>query len=305
MKGRDFLTLQEFSREEVWKILKTARRLKGSSKGVGKPLAGKNFAMIFQKPSTRTRVSFEVAVQQLGGHAIYLDWSQLQLGRGETVADTARVLDRYVNGIVARVFAQRDLVELAQYAKVPVINALSDLYHPCQAVCDLYTVWERKDSLEGLKLAYVGDGNNVCNSLLIGCSKMGMDISVACPEKYKPYGGAVKWALENAKESGSKMEVTEDPCKAVKGAHIVYTDVFVSMGAEAERQKRLKTFLPKYQVNSELFKYAAEEALFMHCLPAHRGEEVTAEVMDGPRSIVWDQAENRLHTAKALLSLIF
>ncbi len=279
--------------------------LKGSGKGVRKPLAGKNVAMIFQKPSTRTRVSFEVAVQHLGGHAIVLDWSQLQLGRGETVADTARVLDRYVDGIVARVFAQGDLEELARYAEAPVINALSDLYHPCQVVCDLYTVWERRGSLEGLKLAYVGDGNNVCNSLFIGCSKMGMDISVACPEEYKPYGGAVNWALENARESGSKVEITDEPPKAVKGAHIVYTDIFVSMGAEAERQRRLQAFLPKYQVNSELFKYAAEEALFMHCLPVHRGEEVTAEVMDGPRSIVWDQAENRLHTAKALLSLIF
>jgi len=285
--------------------LETTRKLKGSSKGVKKPLAGKNIAMIFQKPSTRTRVSFEVAVQHLGGLAIILDWSQLQLGRGETVADTARVLDRYVNGIVARVFAQGDLEELAQYAKVPVINALSDLYHPCQALCDLYTIWERKGSLEGLKLTYVGDGNNVCNSLLIGCSKVGMDITVACPAEHRPYEGAVNWALENATESGSKVEITDDPHKAVKGAHIVYTDVFVSMGAEEERQKRLETFLPKYQVNSELFKHATEEALFMHCLPAHRGEEVTAEVMDGPRSIVWDQAENKLHTAKALLSLIF
>lgn len=285
--------------------MKTARRLKDSSKGVGKSLAGKNIAMVFQKPSTRTRVSFEVAVQQLGGHAIYLDWSQLQLGRGETVADTARVLDRYVDGIVARVFAQGDLEELARCARAPVINALSDLHHPCQVVCDLYTIWERLGSLEGLKLAYVGDGNNVCNSLLVGCSKVGVDIGVACPEEYRPYVGAVNWALENARESGSKVEITDDPRKAVKGAYIVYTDVFVSMGAEAERQKRLQTFLPKYQVNSELFKYAAEGALFMHCLPAHRGEEVTAEVMDGPRSMVWDQAENRLHTAKALLSLIF
>jgi len=285
--------------------LETTRKLKGSGKGVRKPLAGKNIAMIFQKPSTRTRVSFEVAVQHLGGHAIVLDWSQLQLGRGETVADTARVLDRYVDGIVARVFAQKDLEELAQYAKAPVINALSDLYHPCQVVGDLYTIWERKNSLEGLKLAYVGDGNNVCNSLLIGCSKVGMDISVACPKEYKPYEEAVNWALQNARESGSRVEITDDPRKAVKEVHIVYTDVFVSMGAEAERQKRLQTFLLKYQVNSELFKHAAEDALFMHCLPAHRGEEVTAEVIDGPRSIVWDQAENKLHTAKALLSLVF
>ena len=306
MKNRDFLTLQDYSREEIWQILKKAHKLKHESHAeeLRRILAGKNIALIFQKPSTRTRVSFEIAVNQLGGNVVYLDWNQLQLGRGETVEDTARVLDRYVDGIVARVFSQNDLEAMAKYAKISVINALSDFCHPCQAVCDLYTVWEKKGSLEGLKLAYIGDGNNVCNSLLIGCSKLGTDISVACPEDYKPNEKVVEWALNNAKESGSKVEIVADPVKAVEGAEAVYTDVFISMGMEAEREKRLHTFIPKYQVTERLFKHAAKNAVFMHCLPAHRGEEVAAEVIDGPRSIVWDQAENRLHTAKALLALI-
>lgn len=260
--------------------------------------------MIFQKSSTRTRVSFQVAIHQLGGHALYLDWRQLQLGRGETVADTARVLDRYVDGIVARVFAQSHLEEMARHARISVINALSDLYHPCQIICDLYTIWERKGNLEGLKLAYIGDGNNVCNSLLIGCSKVGMNISVACPDEFRPCDKAVNWALGNAGESGSKVEIVDDPHRAVEGTDIIYTDTFVSMGLDAEREKRLRIFLPKYQINSDLFKHATEDAVFMHCLPAHRGEEVTNQVIDGPSSIVWDQAENRLHTAKALLALI-
>jgi len=306
LRGRDFLTLQDYSREEIWRILKTTHKFKheSSARELSRILADKNIAMIFQKPSTRTRVSFEVAINHLGGHALYLDWNQLQLGRGETVEDTARVLDRYVDGIVARVFAQSHLEAMAQHAKIPVINALSDFCHPCQAVCDLYTVWEKKSSLEGLKLAYVGDGNNVCNSLLIGCSKLGTNISVACPEGYRPNEKVVEWALNNAEESGSKVEIVADPVKAVEGAEVIYTDGFISMGMEAEREKRLRTFIPKYQVTEKLFKYAAEDAVFMHCLPAHRGEEVAAEVIDGPRSIVWDQAENRLHTAKALLALI-
>lgn len=277
---------------------------KSSPEESSRPLAGKNVAMVFQKPSTRTYVSFEVAVQQLGGHALYLGWRQLQLGRGETVADTTRVLDRYVDGIVARVFSQSDLEEMAQHARIPIINALSDLYHPCQILCDLYTIWEKWGALEGLKLAFVGDGNNVCNSLLIGCSKVGVNISVACPEGYQPYEGAVGWALENAGQTGSKVEIITDPLRAVEKANVVYTDTFISMGMEAEREERLRVFIPKYQVNKNIFRYAAEDAAFMHCLPVHRGEEVTTGVIDGPRSIVWDQAENKLHTSKALLALI-
>lgn len=306
MQGRDLLTLQDYTREEIWQILKMARRLKHESlpEESSRVLAGKNIAMIFQKPSTRTRVSFEVALNKLGGEAISLNWQQLQLGRGETVGDTTRVLDRYVDGIVARVFSQSDLEEMARYAKIPIINALSDCYHPCQILCDLYTIWEKWGSTDGLKLTYVGDGNNVCNSLLIGCSKIGISISVSCPEGYEPNEKAVCWALENARKTGAKVEITTDPHRAVEQANVIYTDTFTSMGMEEEREERLRVFVPKYQVNTNLFRYAEEDAAFMHCLPAHREEEVTTDVIDGPRSIVWDQAENRLHTSKALLALI-
>lgn len=260
--------------------------------------------MIFQRPSTRTRVSFDVAMKRLGGLVVDLSWEESQLGRGESIADTARVLDRFVDGVMARVQSHGDLEEMARHADIPVINGLSDFCHPCQILADLLTIWEKKGELKGLKLVYVGDGNNVCNSLLIGCSKVGMNISVACPDEYMPYEKAVRWALENAQESGSKVEITNDPYKAVEDADVIYTDTFISMGMEAEREKRLRAFMPRYQVNTGLFKYAAEDAVFMHCLPAHRGEEVSPEVIDGPRSIVWDQAENRLHIQKGLLTLI-
>jgi len=304
LRSKDLLTLQTFSSEEIWQLLKTTRKLKEGDlpEPLSGPLKNKSILLLFQKASTRTRVSFEVAIHQLGGQPLYLGWAEAQLGRGETIADTARVLSRYVDGVVARVYRQADLEEMAKHASIPVINALSDLFHPCQIVADLYTMWERWKTLEDLKVAYVGDGNNVCNSLLIGCSKLGIDISVACPPGYRPYPEAVKWARENAEESGSSVEIVEDPVKAVKGANVIYTDTFVSMGAEAEREERLKVFLPRYQVRSELFLHAAEDAVFMHCLPARRGEEVTDEVIDGPRSVVWDQAENRLHTAKAILA---
>jgi len=303
LKGRDFLTLQEFSSKEIWKILKLSKHLK---KG-GKPptrLKGKILAMIFQKPSTRTRVSFEVAMKQLGGEALYLSWNELQLGRGETIADTARVLSRYVNGITARVYAHSDLEELAKYATVPVINALSNLCHPIQILADLFTIWEKKGTVKNLKVAYIGDGNNVCNSLLIGCSKLGINFSAACPEGYEPDEKFLSLALKNAEESGAKIEIVKEPFKAVENADFVYTDVIVSMGQENEREKRLKVFLPKYQVTNELLKATFKNAYFMHPLPCHRGEEVTSEVIDGLNSIVWDQAENRLHTTKALLSLL-
>jgi ornithine carbamoyltransferase len=302
-KGRDFLTLQEFSPKEIWTILKLSKQLKKSGKPLIK-LKGKILAMIFQKPSTRTRVSFEVAMKQLGGDALYLSWNELQLGRGETIADTARVLSRYVDGIMARVYAQSDLEELAEYATVPVINGLSDLCHPIQTLADLFTIWEKKGKVENLKVAYIGDGNNVCNSLLIGCSKIGINLSIACPEGYEPNEKFISLALKNAEESGSQIEIIREPLKAVENADFIYTDVIVSMGQEAEREKKLSVFLPKYQVTSELLKLAAKNVYFMHPLPCHRGEEVTSDVIDGPNSIVWDQAENRLHTTKALLSLI-
>ena len=307
VKKRDLLTLQDFSANEIREILEATKRFKEKNPSVEEKnaLSGRSVVLLFQKSSTRTRVSFEVAVSQLGGHPIYLGWSESQLGRGETIADTAHVLSRYVDAVVARVYRQADLVEMARYAGIPIINALSDLYHPCQIIADLYTMWEKFGFLEGLKVAYIGDGNNVCNSLLIGCSKMGIDISVACPRGYEPASEALNSAKRNSEENGSKVKILRDPFEAVRDADVVYTDTFVSMGDEAEREERLAVFLPKYQVNAELLKAASEKALFMHCLPAHRNEEVTDEVIDGPHSVVWDEAENRLHTAKAILAKIF
>ena len=306
MKKQDFLTLQEFTKDEVWQLLKTTKKFKDKAvKGKeANKLEGKSVALLFQKPSTRTRVSFEVAINQLSGHSTYLGWAESQLGRGETIADTARVLSRYVDCVVARANKHKDLEEMAKYASIPVVNALSNLHHPCQAVADLYTVWEKLGTLEGVKVAYVGDGNNVCNSLLVGCSKLGVDVSVACPKCYEPDKSVLKLAEANAVDCGSKVEMVSEPPDAVKGANAVYTDTFVSMGDEAERDVRLKAFLPKYTVTTELLKHASKGALFMHCLPAHRGEEVTDGVIDGPHSAVWDQAENRLHTTKAILTEI-
>jgi len=302
--NKDFLTLQDYSSDEIWEILRLTKKIKSKPEKYGDHISGKSVLILFQKASTRTRVSFEVAIRQLGGFPIYLGWSEAQLGRGETVADTARVLSRYVQCIVARVYHHSDLEEMASYADIPIVNALSDLYHPCQVVADLFTVWEHFGSLKGLKMAYIGDANNVCNSLLIGCSKIGIDIAVACPHEYSPKEKILNLAIRNAENGGSSVKVSADPVDAVKGAQVVCTDVFVSMGSEEEKSERLKVFLPKYQVTTELFKYASDDTVFMHCLPAHRGEEVTADVIDGPRSIVWDQAENRLHTAKAILAYI-
>ena len=307
MEKRDFLTLQDYAANEIQEILESTRRFKEKTISTEEKnvLSEKSVVLLFQKSSTRTRVSFEVAISQLGGHPIYLGWSESQLGRGETIADTARVLSRYVDAIVARVYRQRDLEEMARYADIPVINALSDLYHPCQIVADLYTMWEKFGYLRGLRVAYIGDGNNVCNSLLIGCSKIGIDISVACPQGYEPASEALNSARRNSEETGSKIEVLRDPFEAARDADVIYTDTFVSMGDEAEREERLAVFLPKYQVNAELLEAASKDVIFMHCLPAHRNEEVTDEVIDGPRSVVWDEAENRLHTAKAILTKIF
>jgi len=304
MNKRDFLTLQDYSKDEIWGLLRSTQRFKQetATRQEAKKLKGKSIILLFQKASTRTRVSFEVAVSHLGGQPIYLGWEEAHLGRGETIPDTARVLSRYVHGIVARVHRQTDLEELARYASIPVVNALSDLFHPCQIVADLYTIWEKRGVLEGLKIAYLGDGNNVCNSLLVGCSKMGVTLSVACPSAYEPNSKAIEWARKNSKTSGSIIKILRDPGSAVKGADVVYTDTFVSMGNEAEKEERLKTFMPRYQVTAELFRHAKADALFMHCLPAHRNEEVTDQVIDGPRSVVWDEAENRLHTAKAILA---
>ena len=256
VRGRDFLTMSEYSSKDIWRILKVSKQLKKeASTGRFRPLLkNKSLGMIFQKPSTRTRVSFEVAMRQLGGSALYLSWNELQLGRGETVADTARVLARYVDGIMARVFAHSDLEELAKNADVPVINGLSDLCHPVQTLADLLTIWEKKGELRGLKLTYIGDGNNVCNSLLLGCAKMGVNISVACPESYKPDERFIRWAEEESRLSRVTVEILSEPEQAVRDADIIYTDVVVSMGQEAERAERMKVFLPKYRVTEDLFK---------------------------------------------------
>jgi ornithine carbamoyltransferase len=305
LKGKSLDSLFHFTKEEIEQILKTAELLKSQHLRGEEHLLlkGKTLAMIFEKPSTRTRVSFEVGMWQLGGYALYLNASDLQLGRGETIADTARVLSRYVDGIMARVFAHQTILDLAQYSGVPVINGLSDFTHPCQVLADLFTIYEKKGRLPGLKLAYVGDASNVAHSLLYGCSKVGMDITLGCPKGFEPNPQVVSEAREEAKRSGCEVNLTNDPKAAVKGADIVYTDVWTSMGKEKEHKKRVKIFRP-YQVNAKLVKEAKEDYLFMHCLPAHRGEEVTDEVADSKYSVIFDQAENRLHAQKALLALI-
>lgn len=305
LAGRDILCLQDFTREEIETILKTAEMMKIWNK-IGKPhrvLEGKTLAMIFQKPSTRTRISFEVGMYQLGGYALYLSAQDLQLRRGETIADTARVLSRYVDGIMARVYAHRDVEDLAKYAGVPVINGLSDFSHPCQALADVMTIKEKKGRLEGIKLVYVGDGNNVAHSLMIAGTKLGMHVVVATPEGYEPDERVIRWAERNASDSGGSFELLHNPIKAVEGADVIYTDVWASMGQEAEAEIRRRVFKP-FQVNPELVKHAKKDYLFMHCLPAHRGEEVVDEIIDSPNSVVWDQAENRLHAQKAALALV-
>ncbi len=305
LRGRDLLSLQDFSPEEIKLILDTADDLKARLKrGEAHPLlAGKTLGMIFQKSSTRTRVSFEAGIYQLGGSGLFLSSQDIQLGRGESIADTARVLSRYLNGIMIRTFAQSDLEELAQYADIPVINGLTDLLHPCQVLADLQTIREHKGRLAGLKAAFIGDGNNMAHSLLIGCSKMGLDITVASPPGYKPDSTIVSWAEKNAQASGSQVKIVDTPAEAVIGAEVIITDVWTSMGQEAEQQKRAEAFA-LYQVNSELMQTAAPDYIFLHCLPAHRGEEVTAEIIDGSHSVVWDEAENRLHAQKAVMALL-
>ncbi|UCE38207.1 MAG: ornithine carbamoyltransferase [Thermoplasmata archaeon] len=264
------------------------------------PLKNKTLGMIFEKPSTRTRVSFEVGMVQLGGHALYLSPKDLQIGRGETIADTAKVLSRYVDIIMYRAFKHEFMVELAKNASVPVINGLDDLEHPCQILADLLTIKEHKGDFVGLNIAYVGDGNNVCNSLLLGSALVGMNMNVGCPSGYMPNQSIFEEASKIALEKGSHLHIASNPSEAVRNADIVYTDVWVSMGDEDEIKKRLNIFAP-YQVNSQLVSQAKPDCIIMHCLPAHRGQEITDEIMDGDRSVVFDQAENRLHAQKAIL----
>lgn len=303
--GRDFLSLQDFAAGEIRVLLDLAKNLKsGQKKGNRQPLlAGKTLAMIFEKPSTRTRISFEVGMWQLGGSALFLSSQELQMGRGEPVKDTAAVLSRYVDGIMIRTFDHEMVEELARCASVPVINGLTDLLHPCQVLADLLTIEEKTGRLQGIRLAYTGDGNNVAHSLLLGCTKMGLDIAVATPPQYGPLPEILEMAQGNALQSGSKILITEDPVRAVKNADVLYTDVWTSMGQEKEKAGRRKIFA-SYQINSSLVKQAGAGVLIMHCLPAYRGEEITAQVLEGEQSVVLDQAENRLHAQKALLALL-
>ncbi len=305
MKGKSLISINDLSLEEIWQIfeLSASLKLKQQSNEPHTLLRGKTLGMIFAKPSTRTRVSFEVGTYQLGGTALYLGPNDLQLKREETIADTAKVLSRYLDGILIRTFAHQDAIDFARYGSIPVINGLTNLLHPCQVLCDLFTIYEKKRTLQGLKLAYVGDGNNVCHSLLHGCSKVGMDIVVASPKKYQPNAEIVNNAIENAKYFNSKVEVIEDQYEAVKNADVVYTDAWTSMGWEAEREIRNQELRP-YQINEDLVKVAKDDYFFMHCLPAHRGEEVVNEIADSPNSIIFDQAENRLHVQKAIMALI-
>jgi len=301
LRGRDFLSLQDVTSEEILGLLKLASELKKDRKMFCGRLERRIIALLFEKPSTRTRVSLEAAVRELGGSSIYLRSDELQLSRGEAIADTARVLSSYVDLIAARVRRHADLVELAKWSDKPVVNALSDLDHPLQTLADLLTIWERFGRLAGAKIAWIGDGNNVCNSTLIGASKLGLHVSIACPSGYEPNEEYLEWARRNAAETGSRIELVDDPEKAVEDADVIMTDTFVSMGMESEKEKRLKIFLPRYRVTEKLFEKAKPEAVFMHPLPARRGEEVEESVIDGERSLVWHQAENRLHTAKAVL----
>jgi len=301
MAQKHFLSLKDWSREEIELLFELSAALKASPQSYATALEGRSLAMIFQKPSTRTRVSFEVGMRQLGGHALFLSSNDIQLHRGETIADTARVLSRYVHGIMARVFAHQDVLDLARHGSVPVINGLSDLLHPCQALADYFTLRERRGELTGLKMAYVGDGNNVAHELMFGAVKLGMQFSLGCPKGYEPNPLIFKSAAREAQKIGSPLpEVTNDPAEAVDGADVVYTDVWTSMGQEAESRKRLADF-HGFQVTPEMMARAGREAVFMHCLPAHRGEEVAADVIDGPQSVVFDEAENRLHVQKAVL----
>lgn len=305
LRGRDFLALADFTSYEIWYLLHYAIELKKLQKlGKGpKPLQGKTLGMIFEKASTRTRVSFEVGMYQLGGHALFLGKNDLQMGRGEIISDTAIVMSRYVDGLMIRTFAHKTAVDLARGATAPVINGLTDLAHPCQVLADLLTIYEHKGHLSGLKLAFIGDGNNMAHSLLMGCAKMGIDVAIATPEGYGPDSKVVQLAKEEASRSGSQVWIGYDPKEAAAGADILYTDVWASMGQEEEETTRFAKF-SGFQVNDSLVKYAKGDYLFMHCLPAHRGEEVSGEVIDGKHSIVFDEAENRLHAQKAILASI-
>ena len=298
MAERDLLALRSLSPDDVRRLIDRAK-----AKAPSRALAGKAVGIFLEKASTRTRVSFEVAIAQLGGHPVFLPAQEIQLGRGETVADTARVLSRYLDALVIRTFGQDRLEEWAHHATIPIINGLTDSHHPCQILADLMTIDEKKGRLAGLVVAYVGDGNNVAHSLLEGCAMMGMTCRIAAPAGYQPDAEVVKWAEVQAAKTGGGIQVGEDPRAAVRGADVLYTDVWTSMGQEAEASKRVGVFRP-YQINADLLRLAKPDAIVLHCLPAHRGEEITDDVMEGPQSVIFDQAENRLHVQKAILEML-
>ncbi len=300
-KGKDFLSLHDFSKEELYFFLHSAQHMKSQvSAGVfSTALKDKNLGMIFQKPSLRTRVSFNVGMHQLGGNALYLSPDEIQLGKRESIKDVANVLSRYVDGIMARVFSHDDVLELAQYANVPVINGLSDLLHPCQGLADYLTIMERFGKIAGLTVCYVGDGNNVCNSLMLGAAKFGAKMHIACPRGYEPDASIISLA----EGDGLSYELFSNPVEAVTGVDVVYTDTWVSMGQEGDKTRKVRAF-EGFQISKELTNHASPSHIVMHCLPAHRGEEITDEVIDGPHSVVYDEAENRLHAQKAIMALI-
>jgi len=300
----DILSLQDLRSDQILAILDHASSLKNQFKTEGsnlKYLNGKILGMIFQKPSTRTRISFETAMLQLGGHAINLSFNDLQLSRGESIQDTSKTISLYVDILMARVYDHKDIEQLSEYSAIPVINGLSDLFHPCQILADLLTILEYKKKLRGINMAFIGDGNNVCNDLLLGCSKLGINIRVSTPLGFEPPNWVVEVARTSARKNESALLITSDPTEAVVAADVIVTDTHISIGKENEFDSREKIFFPKYQVNDDLVKYAKKDFIFMHCLPAKRGKEVTSQIIDGPHSVIWSEAENRLHVQKALL----
>ncbi len=299
---RDFLNISDLTKREIEEVIDYAIKLK-KDKFADRSLENKSIGLVFMKPSTRTRISFEVGVYQMGGQPIYIQGSSTQMSRGEDIKDTARVLSRYLDGLVIRTYAHSEVEELASYSDFPVINALTDYAHPCQVLADFQTIYEIFGRLEGLKMAYIGDGNNMANTLLIGCAMMGLDISIASPEGYEPNGKAVAEALRFARETGSKVEILNDPKEAAKGANILYTDVWVSMGQEGEKDK--VNVFQGFTIDNELLKVADIKAIVMHCLPAHKGEEITEEIFEKFADVIFEQAENRLHAQKALMSFLF
>jgi len=300
MKHKDFISIHDYTTEEVAEIFQLAKDIKAAPEKFSNALAGQTLGMIFEKSSTRTRVSFEVGMYQLGGHALFLSARDIQLGRGEPIYDTAKVLSRYVDGIMARTFAHKTVTDLAEYASVPVINGLTDLLHPCQGMTDYFTALEKFGDLRGRKIAYIGDGNNMAHSLMYGASKVGMDIAVATPRGYEPDPVVLAKSLADADKAGTKVIVTHSIDEAAAGADIIETDVWASMGQEEEAEKRAKDF-EGWKIDARIMGLAKKEAIFMHCLPAHRGEEVSAEVCDSAQSVIYDEAENRLHVQKAIM----